>query len=160
MSVESTDRICLKSTIPTNAIHKQLKIHTDLFEPPYDIQSILSIFSCEHGVPFQISIQHTNKEISIAQPCRLPTSIQKRIRKVKSQKMHSTLHHQWCNVPPVSQSVSEPSELSCSICLEKISTHQLYCLPVCEHIFHERCFSRWEAQANSCPLCRTPLVSQ
>jgi hypothetical protein len=160
MSVQSSERICLESTIPINAIHKQLKNHIDLFEPPYDIPSILSIFSCEYGVPVQISIQHTNKDISIVQHRSLPTSIQKRIRKVKSQQMHTTLHHQWCNIPPVAQSVSELSGLSCSICLENISTHQLYCLPVCEHIFHNDCLSRWAAQANSCPICRTPLVAQ
>jgi len=160
MSVDSTQRVCLESTIPINAIHKQLKNHIELFEPPYDISSILSIFSCEYGLLFEISIKHSNKEISITQPRALPTSIRKRIGKVKSQKMHSTLHHQWCKVPPVAQSVSEFSGLTCSICLENIPTHQLYCLPVCEHIFHKDCFSRWAAQANSCPTCRTPLVSQ
>lgn len=158
MSLESSGRVCLRSDVPLNIIHSQLKMYVNSVRPPYNIESVLSQFSSEHGIPFQIVVTHATNDISITQSRDLPPTVETLVQEVKSQQMHATGHHQWSCVAPVSLSVSEYSGLSCGICLEKIVTHELYFIPVCEHIFHKKCLSRWTARANSCPTCRTPLL--
>lgn len=161
MSKESTGRICLKSTNPLNIIHSQLKMYINSFEPPYNIQSILSQFSSDNGLPFQIVITHATKDISIAQTRVLPPIAATQVREVQTQQMHAIGHHQWSDVTPVSRCRSESSDLDCSICLETIFTHELCFVPMCEHVFHKNCLSRWASCADSCPTCptcRTPLV--
>ena len=158
MSLESSGRVCLKSEVPLNIIHSQLKTYVNSVRPPYNIESILSPFSSEYGIPFQIVITHATNDISIAQPRDLPPTVETIVQEVKSQQMHATGHHQWSSVLPVPRSMSKESGLSCGICLEKILTHELYFVPECEHLFHKKCMSRWTARANSCPECRTPFV--
>lgn len=157
MALESSGRICLKSAVPLNIIHSQMKTYIRSFEPPYNIDLILSEFSSKYGIPYEIVITHASNDVSITQLRELPRRVATQVQNVKSQPMHGTGHHQWSHTAPVSRSMSKSSGLTCSICLENISTHELYFLPVCEHIFHKKCLFIWAGRANSCPTCRTPL---
>jgi hypothetical protein len=45
------------------------------------------------------------------------------------------------------------NNIKCPICLDDISYTSLK-LTVCNHVFHEECFTTWLKYNNSCPLCR------
>jgi len=46
----------------------------------------------------------------------------------------------------------------CSICHEAI--RRTKDTLDCTHSFHRRCIDRWFQRANSCPVCRTPIVEE
>jgi hypothetical protein len=57
---------------------------------------------------------------------------------------------------------NDQSDESCSICMEKFSTHDAcYQLGACKHIFHCECLHEAvRHQHQSCPTCRQPLVAR
>ena len=46
---------------------------------------------------------------------------------------------------------------SCTICLADIEETNITTLP-CGHSFHYSCIFTWNAQHNTCPFCRQPLI--
>lgn len=52
---------------------------------------------------------------------------------------------------PVCDKDNEP--LECSICLQSLAKETTTMLE-CGHIFHSTCHSKWQAFANTCPVCR------
>lgn len=41
----------------------------------------------------------------------------------------------------------------CSICLGSVNVRECDKMYMCEHVFHERCLSKWNGE---CPNCRAP----
>tara|TARA_R110002126_G_scaffold285686_1_gene436214 strand:+ start:74 stop:700 length:627 start_codon:yes stop_codon:yes gene_type:complete len=56
------------------------------------------------------------------------------------------------------KAIEECESTECSICLEE--TEESYCkIKNCNHIFHIKCINKWYSSHNSCPYCRSPIVS-
>jgi hypothetical protein len=47
----------------------------------------------------------------------------------------------------------------CTICLMELSEGTDVILLPCEHIFHEKCITKWLKVHNTCPLCRYELLN-
>jgi len=45
----------------------------------------------------------------------------------------------------------------CCICLENISSNDIFKCPYNEHIFHKECINKWLNNHNHCPLCKGKL---
>tara|TARA_B110000908_G_scaffold172730_1_gene242477 strand:- start:27094 stop:27489 length:396 start_codon:yes stop_codon:yes gene_type:complete len=66
MSSECEISIC--SDIPITMVYGKLKSHVIIFDPPYDIRSILNEFCRFDGQCVRIKIDHSSKDVSIVQP--------------------------------------------------------------------------------------------
>lgn len=64
----SVCELSLRRDIPITMVHGKLKSHVILFNPPYDIPSILIEFCQFGGNPVKIVISHSNRDVSIVQP--------------------------------------------------------------------------------------------
>ncbi|WCJ20639.1 RING/U-box superfamily protein [Euphorbia peplus] len=52
------------------------------------------------------------------------------------------------------------SSTECAICLDEFEDRDL-CryLPLCKHVYHLSCISRWFLEEPSCPICRTSCIT-
>lgn len=48
---------------------------------------------------------------------------------------------------------------SCSICLEQFENNTTVNKTVCNHIYHAKCIDNWLLNHDTCPICRTIVVS-
>jgi len=68
LKMTSVCELSLRRDIPITMVHGKLKSHVILFNPPYDIPSILIEFCQFGGNPVKIVISHSNRDVSIVQP--------------------------------------------------------------------------------------------
>ena len=47
--------------------------------------------------------------------------------------------------------------INCTICLEQIVPPCCTFNTECKHIFHIKCYIRWDFKRNTCPLCRSKI---
>lgn len=56
---------------------------------------------------------------------------------------------------------NQSASSDCVVCLDRFAEGDTVRKLACRHVFHKDCFDGWLHQMNlSCPLCRTPLVSE
>lgn len=173
--------ISLRRDIPITMVHGKLKSHAILFNPPYDIPSILLEFCQFGGEHVKIVISHSNRDVSIVQPSIAHTILRTAVRTFQNHRLQMPVRQ---NAPPRfggfpnfgglspgfpglrsseffsqrhSASRVRDTGKSCSICLENIFENDLQLLP-CAHAFHRRCIARWTHEQMNCPECRCPLA--
>ncbi|KAI5679127.1 hypothetical protein M9H77_10077 [Catharanthus roseus] len=60
---------------------------------------------------------------------------------------------------PYKRSLDDKTIVSCVICLEDMEEGELcWCLPQCNHVFHEPCVKPWLITKKNCPICRLSLL--
>ncbi|KAJ3125004.1 hypothetical protein HK098_000669 [Nowakowskiella sp. JEL0407] len=94
-------------------------------------------------------------------PCALYDSIRIGTEKEKSPNPDETSSRSFNLVKRTltALSLSQDSELSCSICIETFKPiDEVRKLPTCEHVFHKECIDNWLLeQSCCCPNCRFDL---
>lgn len=61
--------------------------------------------------------------------------------------------------PDVSEEQLEEAGDICIICRDPMRTSNCKALPSCGHIFHKSCLREWLVQQQSCPTCRSDILS-
>ena len=163
-----------------------LKEHAIVYDPPYNLSSLLSPYIARQGRRLQIIVHHSSRNISIVDDDIRHHVLQTTIAAFQSHQLsmapvnllaashrsRPTVSRPTASRPTVSR-LSRPtaSRLSrptvsasvqdtgkqCSICFETITSDQLHCLP-CAHVFHDSCVRRWFEESASCPVCRLQLA--
>jgi len=176
--------ISLRRDIPITMIHGKLKSHVIIFNPPYDIPSILIEFCQFGGNIVKIVISHSNRDVSIVQPSIAHTILRTVVQTFQNHRLQLPVRQdarpRFGAIQPAFDGLSQgfsglrsseffsqrhsasrrpPSDTgkSCSICLENIFDNDLQLLP-CAHAFHRRCIARWTHEQMNCPECRCPLA--
>ena len=178
--MSSECEICIRSDIPITMIHGKLKSHVIIFEPPYDIQSILSEFCRFDGQRVRIKIDHRSKDVSIVQPSISRLVLRTTVEAFQSHRL--SMPPRRDRIPRLGQGLipfnfdpfreqnthvasrrsmrpsrSASTGKSCSICMEMINEADVAVLP-CVHIYHKACIRRWTMEQPNCPECRMPLT--
>ena len=81
-----------------------------------------------------------------------PPTSQDIINKLKHFKMEKEFYKK-----NIEEDISEFPK--CTICLMELSEGTDVILLPCEHIFHEKCITKWLKVHNTCPLCRYELLN-
>ena len=160
-----------------NHLSSLLKEHLIVYDPPYDLNSLISPFIVRQGRHLKIILHHSSRNVSVIdadirhhvlqtavaafqahrmQPMQQPSMQpmqQLRQSRRPMQQLRQSRRPMVCNPSFVPQDTGK----ECSICFETILSDQLYCLP-CAHVFHEPCVRRWFEQSVSCPVCRFQLA--
>jgi hypothetical protein len=56
---------------------------------------------------------------------------------------------------------SSSADRGCVVCADEFAVGDTVVrLPVCSHVFHERCALRWLERHNTCPMCRRELPAE
>lgn len=178
--MSSECEISIRSDIPITMVHGKLKSHVIIFDPPYNIRSILSEFCRFDGQCVRIKIDHSSKDISIVQPSISRLVLRTTVEAFQSHRLSlptrrdhiPRLGHglipshfdpfQRQNTHVASRRSARPSRSantgkSCSICMEDIYEADVAVLP-CAHIYHQACIRRWTMEHPNCPECRMPLT--
>lgn len=142
-----------------------LKEHVIVYDPPYNLSSLLSPYIARQGRRLQIIVHHSSRNISIVDDDIRHHVLQTTIAAFQSHQLSmapvnllaaSHLSRPTVSRPTVSASVQDTGK-QCSICFETITSDQLHCLP-CAHVFHDSCVRRWFEESASCPVCRLQLA--
>eukprot|EP00747_Dinoflagellata_sp_TGD_P186937 gnl/TRDRNA2_/TRDRNA2_44331_c0_seq1.p1 gnl/TRDRNA2_/TRDRNA2_44331_c0~~gnl/TRDRNA2_/TRDRNA2_44331_c0_seq1.p1 ORF type:complete len:185 (-),score=22.95 gnl/TRDRNA2_/TRDRNA2_44331_c0_seq1:21-575(-) len=65
----------------------------------------------------------------------------------RGQRRHGSAPYSICTIAP-----------DCAVCLEAFTEgEKLPQLPMCGHVFHDRCLQPWLERRGSCPRCRAPV---
>ena len=177
IKMSSVCELSIRRDIPITMIHGKLKSHVIIFDPPYDIASILIDFCRFDGHPVKIMIDHSNRDVSIIQPSISHMILQTTVTAFQNHRLQMPVPRRSMISPLGAARVSFNFDHSqdqrihsasgrrratdtgktCSICLENIFDNQLQLLP-CAHAFHRRCIARWTHEQPNCPECRLPLA--
>ena len=142
-----------------------LKEHAIVYDPPYNLSSLLSPYIARQGRRLQIIVHHSSRNISIVDDDIRHHVLQTTIAAFQSHQLSmapvnllAASHRSRPTVsrPTVSASVQDTGK-QCSICFDTITSDQLHCLP-CAHVFHDSCVRRWFEESASCPVCRLQLA--
>ena len=163
-----------------------LKEHVIVYDPPYNLSSLLSPYIARQGRRLQIIVHHSSRNISIVDDDIRHHVLQTTIAAFQSHQLsmapvnllaashlsrptvsrptvsrlsrlsRPTASRPTVSRPTVSASVQDTGK-QCSICFETITSDQLHCLP-CAHVFHDSCVRRWFEESASCPVCRLQLA--
>lgn len=175
--MSSVCELSIRRDIPITMIHGKLKSHVIIYDPPYDIASILLDFCRFDGHPVKIIIYHSTRDVTIQQPSISQMILRTAVTSFQNHRLQMpvpnrplmpsfgsrvsfNLNHEYSGYPTLhSASASQRRDTgkSCSICLENIMSQELQLLP-CAHAFHRRCISRWTHEQPNCPECRLPLT--
>lgn len=167
-----------------NQLSSLLKEHLIVYDPPYDLNSLISPFIARQGRHLKIILHHSSRNVSIIDADIRHHVLQTAVAAFQAHRMQPMprrpmqqrpmprrpMPRRPMPQPPMQQPrqsrrpmVCNPSFVpkdtgkQCSICFETILSDQLYCLP-CAHVFHESCVRRWFEQSVSCPVCRFELA--
>ena len=158
-----------------NQLSSLLKEHLIVYDPPYDLSSLISPFIARQGRPLQIILHHSSRNVSIVDADIRHHVLQTAVAAFQAHRMQPMSSHpsrqpmasrpMVCNpsfVRPPQRVVRHRASVQdtgkqCSICFETIMSDQLHCLP-CAHVFHDLCVRRWFEQSVSCPVCRLQLA--
>jgi Ring finger domain len=59
------------------------------------------------------------------------------------------------------QKYENDKNTECAVCLGALNGGEMVMrMPICSHVYHERCICQWLLQEPSCPLCRSPVRAQ
>jgi len=177
--MSSECEISIRTNIPITMIYGKLKSHVIIFEPPYDIPSILAEFCSFDGQRVRIKIDYSSKDVSIVQPSISRLVLRTTIDAFKSHRLGipaPRLSIPVRNIPHMGHgffpsnfnqfqeegrverpSVSINTGKRCSICMEDIYEVDVAVLP-CAHIYHKYCIRRWTMEQSNCPECRMSLA--
>lgn len=161
----STDFHCVvHHNVDMSRIHNRLKEHIIVYDPPYDLETLMLPFIARVGRRVRIVVHHNTRNLSIIDADIRHHVLRTAISGFQRHRLHSLpdfaemrmnpmlhrpepVHIQQSNAHAVS------TGKQCSICLETIMSNNLRCLP-CAHMFHDTCISRWFLESESCPECR------
>jgi len=179
----SVCELSIRRDIPITMIYGKLKNHVILFDPPYDISSILINF-CHFGdQPVKIIIRHSTRDVDIVQPSIASTIISTTVRAFQGHRLQlpdrrvhrpsfdglgqqqqlDGLGHRFGGMVleerrhEASHRVARDTGKTCCICMESILDNQIEVTP-CAHVYHGRCIARWAYEQQTCPECRCPLA--
>ena len=158
---------CLRHDANTVQIHAILREHAIVYNPPYDVQTLIVPFMARQGRRVRVVIHHSSRNVSIVDENIRHHVLGTAIRAFQNHRLQFPRH----TTPSITRradvtrhvdthAMHEPnvdSGKTCSICMEKIMRHDVACLP-CAHIFHRACVGRWLRASNTCPECRMELT--
>lgn len=171
----SVCELSIRRDIPLNMIYGKLKNHVILFEPPYDIPSILIDFCHFGGQSIKIVINHSSRDVDIVQHSISGHVLGIAVRAFQGHRLQHMparsvqrpsfggLDERFSAMAfeerrhSASQRVARDTGKTCSICMETIFDNDIEVLP-CAHVYHSRCISRWAMEQQNCPECRCPLA--
>ena len=186
MKMASVCELSIRRDIPITMIYGKLKNHVILFDPPYDISSILMDFCHFGGQPVKIIVHHSSRDVDIVQPSIASTIISTTVRAFQGHRLqmpHVQMPAHRIQMPTAaglgprigglghrfgemvveerrheaSHRVVRDTGKTCCICMESILDNEIEVLP-CAHVYHGRCIARWAYEQQTCPECRCPLA--
>jgi|MDSY01.1.fsa_nt_gb hypothetical protein len=152
---------CLRHETNTVQVHAILREHAIVYNPPYDVQTLIAPFVGRQGRRVRVIMHHSSRNVSIVDEDIRHHVLGTVIRTFQNHRLQFPRH----TTPSImrrddTRATREPnvdSGKTCSICMESILRHDVMCLP-CAHIFHRACVGRWLQRSNTCPECRMELT--
>lgn len=183
--MSSVCELNIQRDFPITMIHGKLKSHVIIFDPPYDIASILMEFCRHDGQPVKIRIDHSSRDVTIIQPSISRMVLTTAVRSFQNHRLRMGVTHRPFIPPRLPSFPSHSADMfasrdvrlstnhyasrnasngprsdtgkTCCICMEKIFQTNLEILQ-CAHMFHRNCIARWSREQPNCPECRHPLT--
>ena len=171
------------TSVPITRLYTILQRHVIIFNPPYDINAILSESREVAGSEsrevagasrIKITIEHSTRHIDLSYVSRPPSVstlvTETMVNVFRSHRLQAPIYTPTIDRPvpygspyqiiaPCPDPVGQQTGQLCSICIEPICSGNLRVLQ-CAHLFHNACIERWAlvSRSPSCPVCRTSLT--